>query len=107
MDWWIWILVGLGLLFAFRAELRAPRASSVLLVAGAVASAAMLFTDAFGFGPVAALEFPSQVTAVALLLSAMLVRSRELALEAEPLRAPRAPAPLRELGVAPVAELAT
>ena len=97
-------LIGLGLLFAFRDELRAPRASSVLLVAGAVASAAMLFTDAFGSGPVAALEFPSQVTAVALLLSAMLVRNRELAWEAEPARRPLAPAPVRELAVAPAAE---
>ena len=77
---------GLSLLFAFRGELLAPRASSALLIAGVAASALMLFTDAFGVGPVAALEFPSQVGAVALLLSAMLVRNRELRTAAQPAR---------------------
>ena len=77
---------GLSLLFAFRGELPAPRASSALLIAGVAASALMLFTDAFGVGPVAALEFPSQVGAVALLLSAMLVRNRELRTAAQPAR---------------------
>ena len=77
-------LGGLVLLYLFRHEVFAPRASSALFIA---ASAVMLGTDAFGVGPLAWFEFPSQVAAVALFLATMLVRHRELGAPAE------APAP--------------
>ena len=71
-------VIGVALLAVFRHELFAVRASSVLLLAGVAAAGMMLFTDAYGHGPVAPLEFPSQVGAVGLLLLAHLVRYREV-----------------------------
>ncbi len=48
------------------------------LIAGVLASALMFGTDAFGRRPVKVLDFPAQVSAVALLLLATLIRHREL-----------------------------
>ena len=80
-------LVGLSVLALFRHELFAVRASSALLVAGVVAAALMLATDAYGHGILKGLEFPSQVTAVGLLMLAHLARYREVRAEL-PVRAP-------------------
>jgi hypothetical protein len=70
--------VGLTVLAFFRRELLAIRASSTLLIVGVALSAVMLVTDAFARGPLAALEFPSQVLAAAFLLLAQSVRRVEL-----------------------------
>ena len=83
-------LGGLVLLYLFRHEVFAPRASSALFIAAVAASAVMLGMDAFGVGPLAWFEFPSQVAAVALFLATMLVRHRELGAPTE------APAPCAE-----------
>ena len=71
-------VVGLAVLALFRHELFAARASSVLLVAGVVAAALMLGTDAYGHGFVKTLEFPAQVTAVGLLMVATATRYGEV-----------------------------
>ena len=71
-------VIGVALLTVFRHELFAVRASSALLLAGVAAGGMMLFTDAYVHGPVALLEFPSQLGAVGLLLLAHLVRYREV-----------------------------
>lgn len=70
--------IGLAVLAVFRAELFEVRASAVLLLAGVLAAGMMLGTDAFGRGFVATLEFPSQVTAVGILLLSMGVRFSEV-----------------------------
>ncbi len=70
--------VGLTVLAFFRRELLAIRASSTLLIVGVALSAVMLATDSFARGPLAALEFPSQVLAAAFLLLAQSVRRVEL-----------------------------
>ena len=90
-------LAGLVLLYLFRHEVFALRASSALFIAAVAASAVMLGTDAFGVGPLKWFEFPSQVTAVALFLATMLIRQRELA--AVPAEAP-APCVERAAGAA-------
>ena len=87
-------LGGLVLLYLFRHEVFALRASLALFIAAVAASAVMLGTDAFGFGPLRWFEFPSQVTAVALFLATMLVRHRELDVLADAPAA--APAPCAE-----------
>ena len=92
-------VIGVALLAVFRHELFAVRASSALLLAGVAAAGMMLFTDAYGHGPVAPLEFPSQVGAVGLLLLAHLVRYREVRAALPRQAAEPAPAP------PPVAEL--
>lgn len=69
---------GLLMLAIFRHELLAMRASSVLLIGGVLASGLMLASDAYGVGPLTAIERPAQVLGVALLLLAHLVRYREL-----------------------------
>ena len=71
-------VVGLAVLAVFRHELFAVRASSALLVAGVVAAAMMLGSDAYGYGVVKAFEFPSQVAAVGLLMLAHLTRYLEV-----------------------------
>ena len=84
---------GLAVLALFRHALFAVRASSALLVAGVVAAGLMLATDAYGHGVMTTLEFPAQVTAVAMLLPAQLTRYREVrAGTARPRPATEAPA---------------
>ena len=70
--------IGLAVLAVFRHELFAMRASSALLVAGVVAAAIMVGTDAYGHGLLTTFEFPSQVAAVALLMLAHLTRYLEV-----------------------------
>ena len=71
-------VAGLAVLAVFRHELFAVRASSALLLAGVVAAAMMLGTDAYAPGVLKAFEFPSQVGAVGLLLLAHLTRYAEV-----------------------------
>jgi hypothetical protein len=86
-------VTGLAVLAVFRNELFAVRASAALLVAGVLAAGVMLGTDAFGRGFVRTIEFPSQVTAVAILLLAMTVRYIEVRSELpEGVERPVAPA---------------
>ena len=97
-------VVGLAVLTVFRHELFALRASSVLLAAGVVAAALMLGTDAYGHGFVKALEFPTQVAAVGLLLLAHLTRYREVQRALPRLAAtPAVSSPPFELAALPVA----
>ena len=98
-------VAGLALLAVFRHELFAVRASSALLVAGVLAAGIMLGTDAYGHGILKAFEFPSQVTAVGLLMLAHLVRYREVRAAlprqaAEPAAAPLPAAELSALALA-------
>ena len=71
-------VIGLIILAVFLHELFTIRASAVLLVVGVLASGMMLGTDAFGYGFIKTLEFPSQVAAVRTLLLAMVVRYIEV-----------------------------
>jgi hypothetical protein len=66
------------IIYIFRNELVAPRASSTLLLGAVGASVLMVAADAYGFGILRGLEFPAQVSAVGLLLLAFWTRSREV-----------------------------
>jgi hypothetical protein len=63
-------VAGLVALRLFRHELFAITAASSLYLAGVCASALMLIVDAYGRGPLTALEFPAHTTAAGLLLLA-------------------------------------
>ena len=71
-------VVCIAVLALFRHELAARRASSAVLVAAIVPATLMLVTDAYGHGPLAWLERPSQTTAVGLLFMAHVLRYREV-----------------------------
>lgn len=69
---------GLTVLYLFRHELFARRASSALLVGGVVAAALMTLTDVYGHGVVRPLEFPAQTAASGLLMLAFTRRYFEV-----------------------------
>jgi hypothetical protein len=73
-------LAGLAVLAAFRHELVAFRASSTLLVPGALLAVLMLAIDALGSGLIAVLENPIHAFAGGVLLLAQLVRLHEVLL---------------------------
>ncbi|MFQ6019488.1 MAG: hypothetical protein ACE5KW_01905, partial [Dehalococcoidia bacterium] len=62
--------------YLFRHELLARRPSSALLAVGVVAAALMVGVDLYAVGPLKPLEFPVQVSAVALLFLAFMIRYR-------------------------------
>jgi hypothetical protein len=71
-------ITGLSVLYVFRHELIANRASSVLMIAGALAAFVMVGADVYGRGIVRPLEFPAQVSASGLLFLAFFMRFREV-----------------------------
>ena len=71
-------VTGLSVLYVFRDELSARRASSTLLIAAAVSAAVMLGADAYGQGIARGAEFPAQVLASGLFFLAFLTRFREV-----------------------------
>jgi hypothetical protein len=71
-------VAGIAVLAIFRQELLAFRASSTLLVPGAVMAVVMLAIDALGDGPVAVLENPAHAFAGGLLLLAQIMRLHEV-----------------------------
>ena len=72
-------LAGLTGVYLFRHELLANRPSSAMLAVGIGAAALMMGVDFYAVGPLEPLEFPVQVSAVALLFLAFVIRYREVA----------------------------
>ena len=71
-------VTGLTVLYMFRNEVFARRASSALLVGGVAAAAVMTLTDVYGHGVIRPLEFPAQVAASGLLMLAFTRRYFEV-----------------------------
>ncbi|MDA1062481.1 MAG: hypothetical protein O2895_06205 [Chloroflexi bacterium] len=71
-------LAGASLLWIFRDEVRAPRASSAFVLLGSVFAALMLVADVAAGTPLGLLEGAAQGLAAALTLLALLVRYREV-----------------------------
>jgi hypothetical protein len=71
-------LTGLSILWFFRGEVYAPRASTTLLIGAAGMAATMVIADVWGHTAIRAAEFPAQVGAVGLLMLAHVVRWQEV-----------------------------
>jgi len=71
-------ITGLSVLYLFRHELVAPRASSTLLLLAVPSAMLMVAADAYGVGVLRGLEFPGQVAAVGFLFLAHVTRLREV-----------------------------
>jgi hypothetical protein len=69
---------GLTVLYLFRNEVFAPRASSALLIVGVASAAVMTMTDVWGHGVLRPLEFPAQVSAAGFLMLAFTRRYFEV-----------------------------
>jgi hypothetical protein len=71
-------VTGLTVLYLFRDEVFARRASSALLIAGVTAAAVMTLVDVWGHGAIRPLEFPAQVSASGFLMLAFTRRYFEV-----------------------------
>ena len=77
-------VTGLTVLYLFRDEVFARRASSALLIAGVTAAAVMTLVDVWGHGAIRPLEFPAQVSASGFLMLAFARRYFEVRGMAQP-----------------------
>ena len=99
-------VTGLTVLYMFRDEVFARRASSALLVGGVAAAALMTLTDVYGHGVIRPLEFPAQVAASGLLMLAFTRRYFEVRALRQPAAMPAAPVRQKAQAAAPALKAA-